>query len=180
MLYAFGFEKVAVVVGDLYFVDPHPGPGQEGPERGVRLEARMLVREELRGSVYSATPILVERPIWRADLLESVAGEPGSHDRTHHHPRFVGWEPGRRQYEPAMSEDPLGYVAAQLADLPAVLERARIDADAVPAEDIEGVRAAVPEIIDVTKRLLARVRAGELARPPAGDGTAAGARVGWL
>ena len=49
MLYAFGFERVGVVVGDLFFVDPDPGPGQEGAERGVRLEVRVLERPELRG-----------------------------------------------------------------------------------------------------------------------------------
>ena len=86
MLYLFGFEKVGVAVGDLYFVDPNPGDGQEGAERGVRLEVRMIDRGAPPGSVYSALPITVERPIWRADLLESVDGEPGSHDRTHHHP----------------------------------------------------------------------------------------------
>ena len=42
MLYVFGFESIGVVVSDLYFVDPDPGPGQEGAERGVRLEVRML------------------------------------------------------------------------------------------------------------------------------------------
>ena len=30
MLYAFGFERVGVLVGDLYFVDPRPAKGQEG------------------------------------------------------------------------------------------------------------------------------------------------------
>ncbi|MGH3825762.1 MAG: hypothetical protein ACRDQX_01100 [Pseudonocardiaceae bacterium] len=34
MLYAFGFARIAVVMGDLYFVDPDPLPGQEGAERG--------------------------------------------------------------------------------------------------------------------------------------------------
>src|SRR2546427_3409574 len=94
MLYAFGFERVGVLVSDLYFVDPHPGEGQEGAERGVRLEVRMLERGELKGSIYSAQPITVGRPIWRADLLESVAGAPGSFNRTHHHPACQGWEPG--------------------------------------------------------------------------------------
>ena len=33
MLYAFGFERVGVVAGDLYFVDPRPAKGQEGAEQ---------------------------------------------------------------------------------------------------------------------------------------------------
>ena len=72
MLYAFGFDRIGVVAGDLYFADPNPAPGQEGAEQGVRLEVRVFERRELLGSVYSARPIAVERPIWRADLLESV------------------------------------------------------------------------------------------------------------
>jgi hypothetical protein len=31
MLYVFGFDRVAVVVGDLYFVDPEPHPGRRAP-----------------------------------------------------------------------------------------------------------------------------------------------------
>src|SRR5687768_3709445 len=65
VLYAFGFERVAVLVGDLYFVNPHPLEGQEGAERGVRLELRMLERRPLQGGIYSAQPIAVERPLWR-------------------------------------------------------------------------------------------------------------------
>ena len=94
MLYAFGFERIGVVASDLYFVDPNPGPGQEGPEQGVRVEVRLLEPGELRGSIYSARPIGVEQAIWRADLLESVAN-PGSLDRAHHHPRFTRMGTGR-------------------------------------------------------------------------------------
>jgi hypothetical protein len=36
MLYAFGFERVGVVVCDLYFVNPRAARGQEGAEHGVR------------------------------------------------------------------------------------------------------------------------------------------------
>src|SRR2546429_148902 len=44
MLYAFGFDRVGVLVSDLYFIDPRPLEGQESAERGVRLEVRMLDR----------------------------------------------------------------------------------------------------------------------------------------
>ena len=57
MLYAFGFERIGVLVSDLYFVDPKPHPGQEGAEHGVRVEVRMLGQGEMRGSIYSARPI---------------------------------------------------------------------------------------------------------------------------
>ncbi len=178
MLYAFGFDAIGVVVSDLYFVDPHPEAGQEGAERGVRLEVRLLARRDLPGSIYSAQPIVVDRPVWRADLLESVDGPPGSFDRTHHHPRFVGWEPGRRKFEAAMSADPLAFVASQLGDLPSLLERAGIDPATLLAADAQALASSIPEILEATSRLLERVRAGDLARPP--TEVSGSERVGWL
>jgi hypothetical protein len=182
-LYVFGFERVGVVVGDLFFVDPNPGPGQEGAERGVRLEVRIVDRPELHGSVYSAQPISIAEPVWRADLLETVDGPPGSHDRTHHHPRIRGWEPGRRAWDDGLAADPVEWVGRQLADLDALLARSDIDAARVDADDARQLREAVPEIVDVVRRLLGRVRAGELGVPPAGyepSEEPALARAGWL
>ncbi|MBO0731528.1 MAG: hypothetical protein J2P57_19880, partial [Acidimicrobiaceae bacterium] len=135
MLYAFGFERIGVVVSDLFFVDPDPSPGQEGAERGVRLEVRLLDRPSRPGSIYAANPIEVGQPVWRADLLETVSGPPGSFDRTHHHPRFAGWEPGRRQYDPRMSADPVAFVGERLADLPGLLEGAQMDPASVAPGD---------------------------------------------
>jgi hypothetical protein len=173
MLYAFGFEQVGVVVSDLYFVDPNPTKGQEGPERGVRLELRALARRPLHGSIYSAQPIAVDEPIWRVDLLESVAGPPGSFDRTHHHPKFSGWEPSRRCFVEELSADPLTWLGTRLADLEGVMKEAGVDDGAA---DADALREAAPEILDAVRRLLGKVRAEP---PPAVDETV-GARVGWL
>lgn len=178
MLYAFGFEHVGMVASDLYFVDPDPGPGQEGAERGVRLELRRLDRGELHGSIYSAQPITVAEPIWRVDLLESVAGPIGSFDRTHHHPAFAGWEPGGRHFVPELSAAPIDWLADRLSHIEEVLDDAGIEDGAVPPADIEGIRRAAPEIVDAVRRLLDRVRAGKLA--PAPDPAVTSARVGWL
>ena len=106
VLYAFGFDRIGVVASDLYFLDPNPAPGQEGAEQGVRLEVRLFERRPLQGSIYSAQPIEVGRPIWRADLLESV-DNPGSFDRAHHHPRFRDYEPGGRHFVEELSADPV-------------------------------------------------------------------------
>ncbi|HXY93722.1 MAG TPA: hypothetical protein VEP49_14670, partial [Acidimicrobiia bacterium] len=162
MLYAFAFERVGVVVGDLYFVDPNPGPGQEGAEHGVRLEVRVVERPELQGSIYSVQRIAIDRPIWRADLFETVEGPVGSHDRTHHHPRLRGWEPGRREWDDELGADPLGWVGRQLADLDALVARSEIDPAEIDPDDARQLREAVPEIVDAVGKLLARVRAGEL------------------
>jgi hypothetical protein len=181
MLYAWGFNRVGVVAGDIYFVDPDPAPGQEGAERGVRLEVRLLERPPLTGSVYAAQPILVDRPVWRADLLETVEGPPGSHDRTHHHPRFRGWEPGARQYDPAMTEDPVGWLEDQLRDLPGLLSGAEMDDTEVDPTDAAALAASAGEIGRTVRDLLARVRSGELAAPPAPTAAeAVGVRSSWL
>lgn len=166
MLYAFGFERVGVVVGDLYFVDPAPGQGQEGAEHGVRLELRLLERGALRGSIYSAQPIEVGQPLWRADFLESVTGRPGSLDRTHHHPVFSGWEPTSRVFVRELSADPLGWLGGKLADLAELVASAGFPADVLGPDDADSLRAVAPEIVDATRRLLERVWAGQLGRPP--------------
>jgi hypothetical protein len=188
VLYVFGFERVGVVLGDLYFVDPAPAKGQEGAEHGVRLELRVLERGALKGSIYSAQPIEVGRPVWRADFLESVDGKPGSFDRTHHHPVFSAYDPNRRVFARELSADPLGWLAGQLKDLDGLLAEAGFPADTAGPEDAQELRDVAPEIVDATRRLLDRVRAGELGNPPrpatvsangAGDDSLL-VRSGWL
>ena len=190
MLYVFGFERVGVVVGDLAFVDPDPIAGQEGPEQGVRVEVRLLERLALQGDIYSAQPIAVDRPLWRADLLEAV-DNPGSLDRAHHHPTFDGWSPCPRVFVPALSADPVGWVGARLSDLDGLLEMAAVGADVVGPTDAGQLRMAVPEILAAVHRLLDRVRTGEPggtdtdtdgAEATDGDGgvRAGGVRAGWL
>jgi hypothetical protein len=96
MLYAFGFERVGVVVGDLYFVNPRAASSQEGAEHGVRLE-----------------------------LAAGAAGP----------------------------------------------------------DDAASLRAAAPEIVEVTRKLLDKVQAGELGNPPRGEapaGPSGSVRTGWL
>jgi len=178
VLYAFGFQRVGVVVGDLYFVDPQPAPGQ-GAERGVRLEVRMLEPGELKGSFYSARPIEVGAPVWRADLLEAADGPRGSLNRAHHHPAFTGWEPGRRVFDPSLSADPVRWVGKQLSDLDALLDRAGVSADETLRADGESLRECVPQIMATVQGLLDQVKAGELGVAPEGDQPDS-ARIGWL
>jgi len=182
MLYAFGFERVGVLVGDLYHLDPRPTKGQEGAEHGVRVELRVLERGALKGSIYSAQPIEVGQPIWRADLLETVAGRPGSFDRTHHHPVFRDWDPTSRVFARELSADPLGWLGSKLADLDGLLATAGFPAETAGPDDAPSLRDVAPEIVDATRRLLDKVRAGELGTPPRDQvpDDAAGIRAGWL
>ncbi|MFF4160173.1 hypothetical protein [Streptomyces sp. NPDC001678] len=179
MLYAFGFERIGVVASDLYFIDPHPTPGQEGAEHGVRLEIRLLRREPLTGTIYAARPIVVDRPVWRADLLESADGPAGSLDRAHHHPRFDGWSPGPRVFDEELSAAPLDWVAGKLTNLDALLAESGVAADEAGPHDAAELRNATPDIIAAVRKLLDGVAKGELARPPAGENLTS-ARVSWL
>ena len=180
MLQAFVFGRVGVVVGDLYFLDPNPYPGQEGPEHGVRLELRVIDRGELKSSIYSAVPIGVGKPIWRVDLLESVDGKPGSFNRTHHHPKFTeGWDPTSRVFLRELSQDPLSWLAGQLADLPGILDRAEVPQDVADPSDAASLKDMAPAIVGVAGMMLDKVRAGELGTAPADDAVDS-IRNGWL
>jgi hypothetical protein len=170
----FAFETVGVVVEDIYFVDPDPAPGQEGAERGVRLEVRLMERPGHDGSMYASRPILVGRPLWRADLLESVDGAQGSYDRTHHHPSMTGWEPGERAFERELTARPLQWLQERLGDIQDLLDAAGVPREQVAAPDVQRLHDEAPEIVATVERMLARVRSGELAQP------ATPGRTGWL
>jgi hypothetical protein len=178
MLTAFGFDSLGVVVGDMYFIDPVPLAGQETPERGVRLELRLVDRADPQGSIYAGVPISFTRPVWRVDIFGSTESPPGTLDRAHHHPRFNGWEPGPRHFVPELSADPLAWLAEELADPAGVLTRAGVEADEVTEADRSGIAAAAPEIVAAVRRMLEGVWNGELAPAPAEP--VAAARTGWL
>src|SRR5579859_418679 len=167
MLYAFGFDKVGIVLGDIYFVDPNPHKGQEGAEHGVRVELRVFDRPPLPGTIYSAQPIEITRPIWRADLLESVAGDPGSYNRTHHHPEFRDWDPTSRVFLRELSADPLAWLGGKLADMDGILAEAGFPPDTAGPPDAADLKAAADEIVAVTSRLLSKIRAGQAGTRPA-------------
>jgi hypothetical protein len=179
MLQLFGFGRIGVVIGDLYFLDPVQKEGQEGAEHGVRLEVRMLEPGELTGSIYSSRPISVGAPVWRVDLLETVDGPAGSLNRAHHHPRMEDWEPRGRTFDVELSADPVGWLGKQLSDLEGMLGRAGIDVDAALAADADSLRRAVPDVQRAVTAMLDQVKAGQLGTAPAGD-ELTGARISWL
>lgn len=178
MLWTLAFERAGVVMSDLYFVDPAIDQGDEGAERGVRIELRVFERDELRGSPYSAVPIRIDRPIWRIDLLETVESEPGSLNRAHHHPRFRGWEPGRRVFVEELSADPLSWVRDRFTDIEGVLADAGVTADELGPDDVESLRRAGPMVVDQLRHLLGEVAARRAGLPPADGGEFV--RQSWL
>jgi len=179
MLQVFGFDRIGVVLGDIYFVDPAPAKGQEGAEHGVRLEVRMLEPGEVAGSIYASRPIRIAEPVWRADLLESVDGTPGSLNRAHHHPHMRDWEPNKRVFDRALSSDPVGWVGTMLSDLEGMLDQAGIEIDETLAADAGKLRGAVPEVQRAVSSMLDQIKAGHLGAAPA-TGELASVRASWL
>jgi hypothetical protein len=178
MLWTLAFDRAGVVMSDLYFVDPNLDQGDEGAERGVRLELRMFERDDLKGSVYSAVPIRVDRPIWRVDMLETVESTPGSLNRAHHHPKFVGWEPGRRVFVEELSASPLTWIRGRFEDIEGVLTDAQVDVEDIGKDDVESLRAAGPAIVAQLEHMLGEVAAGRAALKPEGHGDFV--RQSWL
>jgi len=166
MLSVFCFDRLAVTVRDMYFVDPDPAPGQEGPERGVRVELRLVDAEPWRGSVYASQRVVVDRSLLRVDLFESVERGPGSRDRVHHHPTMAGNEPGARVFDRDLTADPVDWLRRRLADPMALLAAAGVDDLADYDESAAELTAALPHLVEAIAAGLAKVRAGELALAP--------------
>lgn len=181
MLWSVAFDRIGVVVSDIYFRDPHVAAGEEGSERGVRLELRAFERDELNGSIYSAVPIRVDRPLWRVDLLETISSAPGSLNRAHHHPRFRGWEPGPRVFVEELSADPVGWLRTRFADVTGVLDDAGVERNELGPTDVADIEAAGPLIVGMVEHLLAEVAAGRAGLQPDAVGSdAENVRASWL
>jgi hypothetical protein len=168
-MHSFCFDKVAVTVQDVYFLDPVQRSDNEGPERGVRIELRLVERFPHQGSVYAAQSFLVGTALWRADFLESVAAGPGSADRMHFHPLMADSEPGQRVFDREIPADPTRWLREQLSSLGELLADKVDDPDDFAA-DATALRDEAPRIADAVATTLERVRAGELALEPSAGG----------
>jgi hypothetical protein len=142
MRQAFVFEKVAVLVG------PWREP-MDPPERGARVEVRLLADEPRRGSRSAAQRVVIDQPVFRADLFDQADGPPGNLRSAHFHPRFEGVEPCDRHWPDGIRADPTGWLAAQLGDLPELLEESGVDVTAAPwlVADAAALRDAVPDVL---------------------------------
>jgi hypothetical protein len=154
MRHAFVFEKIAVLVG------PWREP-MEPPERGARVEVRLIADEPRRGSRYAAERVVIDQPLFRADLFDQMDAPPGNLHSAHFHPHFDGIEPCDREWKDEIKSDPTGWLAGELGDLRGLLERSGVagansefDADA----DADALRQAIPAITAAVEAAWDRVR----------------------
>ncbi|MCI0633973.1 MAG: hypothetical protein L0206_08685, partial [Actinobacteria bacterium] len=86
MQQAFVFDRVAVIV--LPWHEP-----MDPPERGTRVEVRLLADEPPQGSRFAAQRVVIDQPVFRADLFDQTNAPPGNLRSAHFHPYFDGVEP---------------------------------------------------------------------------------------
>lgn len=156
MLHAFVFDKVAVLVFPWHEpMDP--------AERGARVEVRLLADEPRRGSLSAAQRIVIDEPVFRADLFDQAGHPPGNLHSAHFHPEFHGVEPSDRHWPDGIKADPTGWLARELGDLRRVFDRARVDVTDAPWLDADAtaVRDALPDVVAAVEATWATVRREE-------------------
>lgn len=147
------FEGVAVLVA------PWRAPSRP-PERGARIELRILDAQPHRGSPVASQRLVLDEPRLRVDLFDQADRPPGNLLAAHNHPAFEGVEPCEREWVEQLQTDPHGWLADTFGDLPRLLEQSGgIPADAKWVEaDTEAVRAAIPFILAAVDDALETVR----------------------
>lgn len=136
------FEKLAITVERIDFLDPALVGQPDARERGVRLEVKPA-RSTHRGSVYVSSEDDLQPAICRIDLLES---RPHAADRMHWHPVMESGEPGDRTMDPSIGVDPVGWLVGQLTSLDSLLVRAGIEGVPDLRDDVAAVRSVTDEI----------------------------------
>ena len=154
MLQAWAFDKIAVLVFPWHEpIDP--------PERGARVEVRLLAEEPRRGSYAAAQRVVIDHPVFRADLFDQVTAEPGNLRSAHFHPHFDGVEPCDRVWPDEIRRDPTGWLASELGDLAGMLTRSAVDTGdgSWIAADSGELRDAIPAIVGAVEATWGTVRA---------------------
>lgn len=148
----FVFDRIAVVV--------FPWQEPEEPVRGARVELRMRTHEPHRGSESAAQRIVVDEPLFRADLFDRF-DKPGPNLLgAHFHAGFDGVEPQDRQWPKQVRDDPIGWLRAELGDLRALLARSGVAADAEwVGHDETALRNALDPIVAAVEATWTEVRA---------------------
>ena len=108
-------------------------------EHGARIELRELSPRARRGSESAAQVVAADRPLWRADLFDSVEGGGAGFGAAHYHPYFNGDEPCPRVWDPALTAGPWRWLADQFTSLGAGSGHGPWPLDAGDAGELPGL-----------------------------------------
>jgi hypothetical protein len=148
VLHTFVYSRVAVLVRHWFEVGLDDGV----LEHGARLELRRLEPQPHRGTESAAQRIVIDRPVWRADLFDRLDRPAGSFSAAHFHPRFDGDEPCDRVWRPEIKADPWAWATAALSDVAAVAAAGGVPPGEVDA-DADDIRDEASSIIDSARSL---------------------------
>lgn len=157
MRQAFVFEGIAVLVGPWHEpMDP--------PERGARIEVRLLESQPHRGTRFAAQRLVIDEPLFRADLFDQTDKAPGNLASAHFHTHFDGAEPCDRVWSEELSADPIKWLAQELDDLNGLIKRAGVEIADAPWVDSDGdaLRRTIPAILSAVQATWDEVRAEPL------------------
>jgi hypothetical protein len=128
---------------------------------GARVEIRRV--EQVEGprhrpgaAGFTVGPVGGGTGIWRADLF-MVLSQPGT-PCFHYHPQFESDDVGERVFEPDMAADPRKWIAARLADITGLLEKAGA-ADVAASMDLEEHERSLPLMLAAVDACLAQLPA---------------------
>lgn len=147
MLQAFVFDEVAVLVRHWFEIDL----ADSHLEHGARVEVRLRTEQPHRGSESAAQKIVVDQPVWRADLFDRLDGTPGEYAVAHYHPFFTGVEPSERHWADQVKAAPWEWLRDQLSDVAALVSTAGLPLRRPGIERLR-VRAALEEIVAAAQR----------------------------
>lgn len=152
----FCFERLALLVEDVDFLNPELAGSPDVRERGARLELRPVeVTDPAGGTIYASQLVSSGLGRCRLDFLESA---PHAADRMHWHPAMSAGEPERRTFDRELSADPIGWLRGRLTDGATFLRDAGIAAPEEYAGDVRAMAAAADDIVAQVERVLARAR----------------------
>jgi hypothetical protein len=137
--YILTLTGVAVVVRHWFEIDLEDA----SMEHGARIELRQLAAHPRRGSESAAQLITLDRPLWRADLFDRLADEPGTFGVAHYHPQFSGNEPCPRAWDPELTAGPWRWLRDQFTGLGAAQPDGQWALDPADGAELSGLADAV-------------------------------------
>ena len=132
-------SRTAVVVRHWFEIDLEDA----SMEHGVRIELRELTAHPRRGSESAAQLVTLDRPLWRADLFDRLAGHPGSFGAAHYHPEFSGNEPCPRVWDPELTARPWSWLRDQFAQPGAAHGNGRWQLEPADAGELRGLAEVI-------------------------------------
>jgi hypothetical protein len=145
MMHIVALSRTAVIMRHWFEIDLDDA----SMEHGARIELRELAEHPHRGSESAAQLISADRPLWRADLFDRLADEPGSYAVAHFHPQFSGNEPCSRHWDPKLAASPWQWLRDQFASLGAGEGG---PAWPVAAGDAAELRSLAPSIVSLASQ----------------------------